>query len=172
MQSKVRTPGSFSRLTFAGWMVFTFMLTAHVSSSAQSVQRQCVASGGITGKVDGVYLGQTVGQCYSTAGTSSLHPGFQQSLLFRQALSTDFGIPPLTVYPNPASCFFTIASTEELKEVLIQVVDLNGRIIFSQKFSGLTPCQIDCRDWSDGLYAVNITDSSFHARTAKLIITK
>lgn len=66
----------------------------------------------------------------------------------------------LVVCPNPASDFLNIISFNSNSNSTIQIIDMNGRIIFYKEFDNLFTKTIDISTLSSGIYTLNIqTDS-------------
>jgi len=67
----------------------------------------------------------------------------------------------LSVYPNPAAHSFNLAITEEWKKnleetenTILQVFDLSGKAIISDKWDPNTA--IDCGAWAPGIYSIQV----------------
>ena len=76
------------------------------------------------------------------------------------------------VYPNPANSSITISSNEEIEKSMIQVTDISGKYIFSQKVQNLISHNINCASWVNGVYLITIYDSMQNSKTLRLIISK
>jgi len=145
---------------------------------AQSVKRQCISSYGSVVFTDNLTIGQTAGQCYNTSGKSenkiAISQGFQQPNTFsiEDISSNSFRNLNLLVYPNPTSYSFTIESEEEIEQSYIQVVDINGKQILSEKVSNLLSHNINCESWTNGVYIITINDALQNSKTLRLIISK
>ena len=79
--------------------------------------------------------------------------------------------PNLKLYPNPANNFLTVESDEKIS--LIRIMDLSGKILFSNKFS-LTNFEIALFDLESGAYLIelNYLSDLYQPSTKKLIIQK
>lgn len=145
---------------------------------AQSVKRQCISSFGSSVLIDSISIGQTAGQSYNTNGISenrtAILQGFQQPKTFAVEDISDPSLKnlKLSVYPNPASFSITIKSEEEIEQSIIQVVDINGKYVFSEKVSNLIIHNINCDAWGNGVYLITICDSEQNSKTLRLIISK
>jgi len=145
---------------------------------AQSVKRQCISSYGSVVLTDSLIIAQTVGQCYNTKGSSenstAILQGFQQPNTFSIDDITSNSLKNLnfSVYPNPASFSFTIQSEEEIEQSYIQVVDINGKYVFSEKVLNLRLHSINCEAWVNGIYFITIHDLAQNSKSLKLIINK
>ena len=63
----------------------------------------------------------------------------------------------LVIYPNPTTNVFHIDYTGVNGDAVVNVYDINGRLVLSQNMIGKTI--IDASSLSDGIYNVNITNS-------------
>jgi len=81
----------------------------------------------------------------------------------------------ISVYPNPANNFTTIAITlEKTEKVIITVVDLLGKEITKKEktiFSGTTIETLDVSNYQNGIYFINLQIGN-EVTTKKLVITK
>jgi len=80
--------------------------------------------------------------------------------------SSDFeNSASITIYPNPSNGIFNIVS---LENVSIEVYDLIGKLVMSQKISVGTN-SFDISDFNTGVYLLRATDSNGNSDTFKLI---
>lgn len=63
----------------------------------------------------------------------------------------------LSVFPNPANDMVTISNGENILINSVEVVDINGRIVKSSQFDGVTEAKINISNLSSGLYMMNIS---------------
>ena len=84
--------------------------------------------------------------------------------------SEDFLASQFSIYPNPASDVINIANAENILVNGVQIVDLNGRVVKSAKFNGVTEAQINISDLSSGMYLMNV--SSDQGTITKKIVKK
>ncbi len=67
---------------------------------------------------------------------------------------------PISVYPNPNNGTFTIAfSQEEKVKTSIEIVDVQGKVVFKEKlgsFSGAYKKELDLKKYGVGVYIVNV----------------
>lgn len=160
-------------------VLMLMMLVGMTSSNqAQTVERQCISSYGAVVATSHVALEQTVGQPYSTSvsflNTTAILPGFQQPVVFRveaifSELSKDID---LKVYPNPAACSVKIQSGKAIENAMIQVTDLNGKIILSEQAMQLHIYDINCTAWKSGIYIITVSDKYHNKSSHRLIINK
>lgn len=62
----------------------------------------------------------------------------------------------ISIYPNPATNILNVnVNGSDISAV--QIVDLNGRQVFSKSFSNLSEAQINVNELSTGMYLINIT---------------
>lgn len=69
---------------------------------------------------------------------------------------TDFKESGLTVYPNPATDFFTVGETASFNTVALTVYNAYGQLIYSRDFNFGE--QIPVKEWPAGAYMVKFTD--------------
>lgn len=71
----------------------------------------------------------------------------------------------ISLYPNPASDYFTINATTSK----VQVISLTGQLV--KEFTGVHPdgFQFDISELNTGLYLVKVTDENSHGKTMKFI---
>src|SRR5690606_18599144 len=75
-----------------------------------------------------------------------------------------------SIYPNPASDVINIANAENILVNGVEIVDLNGRVVKSVNFNGVTQAQINISELSSGMYLMNV--SSDQGTTTKKIVKK
>ena len=73
----------------------------------------------------------------------------------------------LLIYPNPASNYFIINSTEVNE---IEIFDLNARLILSVKVNNLNSVPIDCSKFQKGIYVLSIRTKNNSIKTDKIVI--
>lgn len=78
-------------------------------------------------------------------------------------------LTPIKVYPNPSNGIVTIAAASPLTNATITVVDLNGRILLTQKEANLSLKTIDMQFLTNGVYILDIK-SEVGSQSTKLII--
>jgi hypothetical protein len=157
--------------------LITLIGSVPVFVGAQSIKRQSISSYGSSTISDHLLIGQTAGQSFNTTVNSNgiiLLQGFQQPQTFVvEEIVEPLAIPlDLSVYPNPANRSITISSKDALEQSFIQVTDVSGKKIFSEKVPDLILHQINCQSWVNGAYFITISDDRKHSKTMKLIISK
>jgi hypothetical protein len=70
----------------------------------------------------------------------------------KSAMSPDFG---LRLIPNPAGEQVQLTSTTELSNAELNVLDLQGRMVLTQRFSG-SWVELDVSRWSAGRYTLRL----------------
>lgn len=81
-----------------------------------------------------------------------------------QTSNTDF----VKIYPNPSKGVFNISALRNINNASIQVVDINGRVVYSAKRTIQGTSSIDLSNLKTGVYIINIKGDNF-IKTAKLI---
>jgi len=156
------------------WLVFTPLII-----QAQSVKRQSISCVGATLLDEGSVVQQTVGQPYNTfafyENEISVLQGFQQPSLFKVEKIT----PPeyrknlkVNVYPNPASYVVTIQGEEIIKNVIVRVTDMEGRLIIARHVPEFQVYSLNCETWANGTYIITLNDENRNMTSLKLIINK
>lgn len=152
--------------------IFIF-LVFFSAGDAQTLKRQCVASTGSYVSENGTTLQQTIGQPYGTtpyySNTTRFTPGFLQPVFRIENIKSSI---EATIFPNPTSNQVTIESIIILENILIQIVDINGKILLNQKIAEFKTYTIDCSNWSTGAYVISLADSKNSLYSSKLIITR
>ena len=69
----------------------------------------------------------------------------------------EFKLNQMSVYPNPATNLLNVNAGEAGTISAIQIVDLNGRQMFTRSFNNVSDAQINVNDLSTGMYLINIT---------------
>ena len=117
-----------------------------------------------------LWLFRYVGSCIWV----TVSQGFQQPVTIaleeiEDQVYTDLNV---LVYPNPATRSITISSKEEIPSSFIQVTDINGKYLLTEKVQNLYRHQIDCALWASGVYFITIFDAHQNNKTLRLIISK
>ena len=140
--------------------------------NAQSLKRECIASTGSGSVTNGLVIQQTIGQCYDTKPSYSdkltYTPGFQQPIF--KIVNIGISSIEAKVFPNPASKQITIETTTMVKNVTLKVTDVSGKILYFKKFNELKNEVINCSEWANGTYLINLSNSESNLYSAKLII--
>ncbi len=64
----------------------------------------------------------------------------------------------LTLFPNPASAYFTLQFTKPVSNSTLQLIDMNGRILLTKYISG-TVVKVETSGFSQGVYFYSIKNS-------------
>jgi hypothetical protein len=144
-----------------------------LSITAQSISKQVIGSAGKTQSSGDLKLSWTVGEPIvglMTAGGNQLGNGYYRALSL-QALSVVDNVldVQLSVYPNPTSQSLYI-SHPELTSFEIQIVDLNGK----QLYSGTIKKEeaLDISGYTQGIYLVTIENTTTNKKNNYKIIKK
>lgn len=161
-------------IRFKGIYIGSIILLAFFSTGdAQTLKRQCVASTGSYVSENGTTLQQTIGQPYGTtsyySNTTRFNPGFLQPVFRIENIKSSI---EATIFPNPTSNQVTIESSIILENVIIQIVDINGKILLNQKINEFKTYTVDCSNWSSGVYLISLADSKSSLYSSKLIISR
>lgn len=63
----------------------------------------------------------------------------------------------VSIYPNPATDVLNLKVSDSNTISSVQIVDLNGRQVFTKSFENVSDTQINVNDLSAGMYLINIT---------------
>ncbi|MEZ4857566.1 MAG: T9SS-dependent M36 family metallopeptidase [Flavobacteriaceae bacterium] len=74
-----------------------------------------------------------------------------------------------TIYPNPSNGQINIASKINLGKTTIAIVDMNGRVVYTETLTLGNAASIDASNLSGGIYMVTIDGDNYN-HTSKLII--
>lgn len=84
-------------------------------------------------------------------------------------------IAHFSIYPNPCDAYFYIQLDSKIEsDYNVSVVDVLGRIVFSQSFdmpTSFNPIEIDSRSFKNGIYFVRI-ESENYVSNQKLVVKK
>lgn len=155
------------------WLGICILFICFSTGQAQTLKRQCIASTGSYVSENGTTIQQTIGQPYGTtsyySNTTRFNPGFLQPVFRIENIKTSINA---TIFPNPTSNQITIETTIILENVVVQIVDINGKLLLNKKIDELKSYTIDCSDWSSGAYLISLSDSKNALYSSKLIITR
>ena len=121
---------------------------------------------------------QTVGQPFNTAvsykNKMPILSGFQQPVIFKVETINSVLLKTfkLNVYPNPAIYSVTIKSEKLIENSIIQVTDINGRLIMSDNAMQFQTYSINCETWANGIYIITVSDKDQNVSSLKLTINK
>lgn len=119
------------------------------------------------------HLSQSIGQS-SVIGTHFnsgyyLRQGYQQPDTKARLINNSDVNLHATIYPNPFSQGLFISLSEEMRtDIFIMVFDVNGRVIYNQKFAPTQKIELQLGDISSGSYFLKVTSENKYFNT-KLI---
>lgn len=151
--------------------------------TAQSSSPEVIASGGGFASGSGFTNSFTIGQGSITetfsSGTFMLTQGFQQPVDIGMGMAPINEMGDAAVFPNPSNGLFFLEYTfTENADVLIEVLDVLGQSVFSDKKSGYAGTQlyqIDLSTHASGIYFIHctiktLTETTTH--TSKITLTR
>ena len=78
----------------------------------------------------------------------------------------------ISLYPNPTSGTFTLSYHLSTPDAALKIVDISGRVVYKQSFSGTTGKEIiDASALSNGMYFYQLTSAS-ESWQGKVIVEK
>jgi hypothetical protein len=102
-------------------------------------------------------------------GTNSDQVGIDQFTIERQVLSTtDFFTTNFSIHPNPVTDVLYITSKNSAIIEMIEVVDVNGRLLKHTSVSNSNSTQINLSNLNSGVYFVKV-QSELGVGTSKII---
>lgn len=157
------------------WGVITVLLSLAVDSFSQTLKRQSISCYGTSQTGDNNIYSQTAGQAYSTQSTDNIcvTQGFQQPVSFKIEKVVDDPLNELVIeiFPNPAKYKLTLRSREEISNITVSVINLNGNTVYYQELTDVVQHEFDCSAWASGVYFIKVSDGTKQS-TSKLIISK
>ncbi len=153
---------------------FTFLMLLVCSSFfAQSISKQVIGTAGKTQTNSNLKVSWTTGEPVvglMTAGGNQLGNGYYPAMDI-QALSIDDVTlnVEIMLYPNPVSQSLYV-SHPELNSFGIQIVDLNGKQVYSGTISKDQP--LDVSNYSQGMYLITIENKEANKKNTYKIIKK
>lgn len=155
-----------------GYVLFALSFFS-LFASAQTLKRQVIATSGAGVQYNGVLIQQTVGQPYNTTpnyeNRTRYTPGFQQPVFKAELIKTSINV---VAFPNPATFQFNIEVDKTLKDVRIQIMDISGKLIFSDIQNELKTYSVNCSEWANGAYLLNLTDADNNFYSSKILVTR
>ncbi len=95
---------------------------------------------------------------------------FIDTVSFTSVLANDqFLATSFNVYPNPAKGFVNVSNTTDILINNAEIVDMNGRVVKTQKVANVTETQINTSDLANGVYMMKISTDRGNL-TKKLVI--
>lgn len=156
-----------TRKIFLVFLVMVFYNTA----LSQTISKRVIGTSGNTLSNSNLKISWTIGEPVvgiMTASGRQLGNGYHPSLNV-QALSVEESLldVQLRVYPNPTSQMLYV-SHPELNSFLIQISDLNGKLIYSNTINKEEP--LDVSNYSQGMYLVTIENKQSNKKNTYKII--
>jgi len=127
---------------------------------SQQVTPQVIASTGDYFVGSSSTLSWTLGEIaidtyYGTSNT--LAQGFQQPQLSFSEIENFAPEILLSVYPNPTTSEINLQIDDNSEMLQIQILDVHGKLIFSDSYSGNAIKKIDFSSYPDGLYLLQVS---------------
>ena len=148
-----------------------FILFFSTTCFSQTISKQVLSNTGKTQSNSNLEITWTIGEPIvglMTNGGNQLGNGYHPSLNL-QVLSIEENTldVQIKVYPNPTSQLLYV-SHPEINSFGIQIVDLNGKQVYSGNFSKDQP--LDFSNYSQGIYMVTIENKENNKRNTYKII--
>lgn len=85
--------------------------------------------------------------------------------------TTDLNSQKLIVYPNPSDAIFNFEYYgEQVSELKVEILDLNGRIVKNQIISNSNVIQLNCAELASGMYFYRCSDKNKIINSGKIIV--
>jgi hypothetical protein len=154
-----------------GAMIFCFDL------SAQSLERQVIASGGAVQSATGVEVSSTVGESATathSSGTVILNQGFQQGELISTSIEENKIHLDYTIYPNPTSDRINVNLTSDKNiDGVVTLTTIEGKQLFSNSIKlragQAFRVKYNLQNFSQGTYLLTIRGNSGKAQVVERI---
>ncbi len=138
-----------------------------VSADGMKIYVACDSSGSTSGPTGGV---TTTPANPGSILEFTYVPELPVAPLFSKQVKEEFKDRTIDVYPNPASSYFIVYNYKETGSRIIELTDMNGRIVTRQTATG-TASRIETALLPNGLYILNVKDlNGLSRRTEKIII--
>jgi len=150
-----------------------FVMIAFLLSGIAVHAQEVVSTAGSYGETASGSLSWTIGEPVIetiTDGTNTLTQGFQQSKLTVTAIS-DLKVSgiELYVYPNPTNSFLFIeVKTDKQRDLLLNLFDINGRLILQKKMAG-NKQTINMQNYEPATYILKVTESNKEINTYQIV---
>jgi len=140
---------------------------------SQTISKQVIGTAGKTQSNSDLKVSWTTGEPVvglMTAGGNQLGNGYYPAMVLQPLSVEDSAMEvDLKVYPNPASQFLYV-SHPELNSFSIQIVDLNGKQIYTGTISKEQP--LDVSTYSQGMYLIILENKATNQKNTYKIIKK
>jgi hypothetical protein len=155
------------------YLILVLTLTFSSLSFSQSISKQVIGTSGKTLTNSNLKVSYTVGEPVvglMTAGGNQLGNGYYPAMDL-QALSVEDNVLDVQIklYPNPTSQSLYVSHTE-LTSFGIQIVDLNGKQLYSGTINKEEP--LDVSNYTQGMYLVTIENKEANKKNTYKIIKK
>ena len=171
----VKIPKIFFQWKSQAKLMIAFALSSHLCE-AQFISPDIVATSGDyflnTNYSVAWTLGEAMGETYSSA-TNFLTQGFQQpdykTLTFTESANSEMNI---ITFPNPVINDLSISFGNNKGIYLIKVFDVIGNLLLVNSFSANShsSCQIPFRNYSSGVYLLQIINNSTFSKSSYSIV--
>lgn len=153
-------------------IVMILLITTY--SYSQSISKQVLSTSGKTQSNSNLKVSWTIGEpvvgLMTAGGRNQLANGFHPALNLQVLSVEDNSMEAqIKVFPNPTSQFLFV-SHPELNAFGIQIVDLNGKQVYSGTISKEQP--LDVSNYSQGMYLVTIENKTTNQKNTYKIIKK
>jgi len=143
------------------------------AAMSQSISKQVIGSARKTQSIGNAKLSWTVGEPVvglMTSGGNQLGNGYYPAMNL-QALSIESNDLDLQikVYPNPTSQMLYVSHPKQ-NTFSIQIVDLNGKLLYSGSITKEQP--LDVSSYSQGIYLITVEDKETSKKNTYKIIKK
>ena len=141
---------------------FSFLFCVLLFSSAQTdfiLSPSVVASSGDNWTLNNYNLSFTVGEIAIETFSENiiLTQGFHQPNYQVTSITETPNSSSVTLFPNPTKDIVKLVFNTDFKTADLWVKDIQGKIIYqSINFSTQTPQDLQCQQWSQGVYFVEI----------------
>lgn len=155
------------------FLMISFIIPINFEVKGQNILLSSINSSGQSGK-----FSYTVGEIVvklknENTGQETSQSFINSSSIVHMTTARDEKEQKITVnfFPNPVSTYLNIELTEGLSEnFIVEVLDLNSKIVYSQQFSGLTKSmKINTLQWALGNYIVRILKNNVILTSTKII---
>lgn len=154
-------------------LTFVFIVFISMVGYSQTISKQVIGAAGKTDSASNLKMSWTTGEPVvglMTAGGNQLGNGYYPALDL-QALSIEDSAMEvsLKVYPNPTSQFLHV-SYPEITSFAIQILDLNGKQIYTGTINKEQP--LDISTYSQGMYLIILENKATNQKNTYKIIKK
>lgn len=132
------------------WMQYSYTVTGlPAATNVKFAFRYFVTNGGPTGANSDII-------------------GIDSFSVNRTMSTNEFFAHNFSVYPNPASSVLNFSAKTDVQIEIIQIFDLNGRVVKTSVLNGVSEVQVDVSELNSGVYFVDIISAEGKA-TSKFV---